>query len=65
MKASRDREKKRAGRIQPKEEVTDSALARQVGEFCRLLRQQNKELRALLRLRRQALLGMRSTGLLQ
>jgi len=64
MSASRDREKKRAGRIaRPK--ITNSELAQKVNEFCQLLRQRNKELRELLQQQRRVLLQRLPVGRIQ
>jgi hypothetical protein len=65
MKASRDRDKKRAGKKPRPEGISNSELASRVGEFCQLVRQQNKELSALLRQRQQAVLTKVPTGAIQ
>ena len=57
MSKGRDRERKRAGRTRPIE-VREPEFARRLAEFCQLAHQQNTELLALLRQRRQELLGM-------
>jgi len=58
---SRDREKKRAGKDSRPQKINDADFANRVSEFCRLARQQNKELSALLQRQRQLLLGMLKT----
>jgi hypothetical protein len=65
MKGSRDREKKGAGKKSRPKGISNSELASRVGEFCQLVRQQNKELSALLRQRQQAVLAKVPTGAIQ
>jgi len=57
MKASRDRERRRAGKESRPEKVSDADFARRVSEFCRRAHQENTELIALLQQQRQALLA--------
>ena len=61
MKASRDREKKRAGKESRPKEASDAEFQRRVSEVCQLIRQQNKELTALLQLKQQLLLARLKT----
>jgi hypothetical protein len=65
MKASRDRARKRAGQKAQPKKITDSELALQVAEFCRLMRQRNKELSALLEQQQRVLLARLPAGLPQ
>jgi len=64
MKPSRDREKKGASR-KPARKVSDREVVEKVTEFCQLVRQQNKELSALLRQQRELLLAKLGCGRVQ
>ena len=64
MKPSRDRERKRASR-KPARKVSNREVVEKVTEFCQIVRQQNKELSALLTRQRQLLLAKLGCGQVQ